>query len=679
MENPLLNPGVLPTFSNIDPGMIEPTIRQIISDNKQKLAQLLADQETYTWQNLLAPLEEMQDRLSKAWSPISHLHSVMQNEALRHAYNSCQPLLTEYHTELMQNSTLYHAIQKIAKSPEYAVLTDAQRKVIDNDLRDFKLAGVHLSQEEKEKFGELQKELNHLMTQFGENLLDATAQWTFPVTEAALLTGLPEQTLQAAALRAKQQELVGWVLTLDYPCYSSVMKYAAQRELRKTMYTAYVTRASDAGPNAGKWDNTPIMNSIIKIRHQLAVLLGFKNYVDYSLTTKMADSAAQVSNFLNDLLIKSKQFGERDMAELTAFAAKTEGLSSLEAWDVPYYTEKLRQQTYAISQEQLRAYFPIDKVLTGMFAVIERLFGMTVVEDKEVDRWHPHVRFFAVYDKHHALRGYFYTDLYTRENKRDGAWMDEARVRRYRLDGSIQYPVAYLTCNFSQPLGDKPALLTHDDVQTLFHEFGHCLHHIVTQVNYGAVSGINGVPWDAVEFPSQFLEHWCFEKETLALISEHTDTKETLPDALYTKMIAAKNFQAGLHMLRQLEFSLFDLRLHLEFSLDQSKQIQHILDKVREDVAVAKVPLFNRFQHSFSHIFSGGYAAGYYSYKWAEVLSSDAFSRFEEQGVFNRVAGEAYLKNILEQGGVYHPMKLFVAFRGREPDVAALLRHSGLA
>lgn len=679
MENPLLNQGALPTFSNIAPNQIEPLLKEVLSQNKSKLTDYVEKNKTPSWGSLLAPLEELDSRLSKMWAPISHLHAVMESEELRAAYNACIPLLTEYHTEIMQNEKLYQAVQAIADSAEFKTLNEAQRKIIENDLRDFHLAGVDLPAHDKVRFAELQKKLSQLTTKFSENILDATHAWHFHVTDKAMLDGLSETGFALAEQTAQQQNKTGWVLTLDYPCFSDVVKHVKNRELRRKMYEAYTTRASDQGENAGRWDNSSIMEDIVKTRHELANLVGFKNYAEYSLKTKMAAKPERVLTFLNDLIEKSKPFAEREIQELTAFAKSLDQLDHLEAWDLAYYSEKLRENQYAISQEELRQYFPADKVLSGMFTVIGRLFGIKIEEQTGVDTWHPHVKFFVIRDAQNNVRGYFYTDLYARPHKRDGAWMDDCRGRRRLPDNSIQQPVAFLTCNFNRPVGDKPALLTHDDVQTVFHEFGHCLHHLLTQVEYAPVSGINGVAWDAVEFPSQFLEHWCWDRETLNLISAHETTGKPLPDDLFNKLIAAKNFQAGMQMLRQLEFSLFDFRLHLEFDPAKGAQVQAVLDDVRKKIAVVPTPKFNRFQHSFSHIFAGGYAAGYYSYKWAEVLSSDAFSLFEEKGVFDRATGLSFMKNILEQGGVKDPLALFVAFRGREPRIDALLKQSGLA
>ncbi len=679
MENPLLSQGLLPSFSSIIPEEhIEPALKQVISQNRIQLAELLGTQTVFTWDNLMMPLEEMNDRLAKAWAPVSHMHSVVESDTLRSVYNICLPLLTDYHTEIMQNEALFKAIQSVADSPEYQKLNTAQRKVIDNEIRDFKLAGVNLDTSAKVRFAELQKQLSKLTTEFAENLLDATHAWTLHVTDPNALKGLTEETLKIASQNAEQRNMSGWLLTLDYPCYSAVMRYLDNRELRWLMYEAYVTRASDQGPHAGQYDNSPIMENILHIRHELANLLGFPNYAEYSLATKMADTPKLVLDFLYDLLERSKKHAADEILEITQFAKKQDGIDQLEAWDFAYYTEKLRQEKYALAQEELKPYFPAHKVLAGMFTVVNKLYGITIVEKSNVDTWHPQVHYFEVFDADNQLRGGFYTDLYARQHKRDGAWMDDCRMRRRLADGSVQLPVAFLTCNFTRPIGNKPALLTQDEVETVFHEFGHCLHHLMTKIDYAAISGINGVAWDAVEFPSQIMEHWCWEKETIALISGHYETDECLPDALFTKMRATKNFQSGMHMLRQLEFSLFDFRIHLEYDPEKGGRIQTIIDEIRQQVAVVNYPTFNRFQHSFSHIFAGSYAAGYYSYKWAEVLSSDAYSKFEETGIFNPETGKSYLENILEVGGIREPMASFVAFRGRQPRIDALLRHSGL-
>jgi oligopeptidase A len=681
MENPLLAQGALPTFSSIVPEEhIEAALKHVISKNRAELTQLLSSPTNFTWDGLIMPLEELNNQLAKVWAPISHLHSVAESDSLRTAYNACLPLLTEYHTEIMQNESLFKAIQVIAESEEFENFNPAQRKVVEDELRDFRLSGVSLPTAEKVRMTEIHKQNSKLTTQFAENLLDATHGWTLHVTDPEAIKGLSEETLRVAVQNAERREVPGWIFTLDFPTYSSVMKYLENRELRWLMYQAYNTRASDQGPNAGKWDNTALMDDIVRLRHELAVLLGFPNFAELSLATKMAASPQVVLDFLYDLVDKSIEPARDEMRQLVEFANQTDNIKQLEAWDISFYTEKLRQQKYALSQEELKPYFPAPKVLGGMFTVFNKLYGITIVErTSSVDVWNPQVGYYEIYDEAENYRGSFYTDLYARPHKRDGAWMDECRMRRVGIDGTLQYPVAFLTCNFTPPVGNKPALLTQDDVETLFHEFGHCLHHLMTTVDYAAVSGINGVPWDAVEFPSQIMEHWCWEREVIALCSSHFETGDPLPDTLYNKMLAAKNFQSGMHMLRQIEFSLFDFLIHLEYDPAQGARIQTILDKVREQVSVVPHPLFNRFQHTFTHIFAGSYAAGYYSYKWAEVLSSDAFSKFEETGIFNRETGQSYLENILEKGGVRDPMENFIAFRGRKPSIAALLRHSGLA
>jgi oligopeptidase A len=669
---------MLPRFKEIDTANIEIQIRHLLDSNKQKLDILLSQPKAYTWDNLMQPLEDMSDALNQAWAPIGHLHAVLSSDALRKAYNDTLPLITEYHTAISQNELLFNAISSIANSANFTQLDPAQRKIIENDIRDFKLSGIHLSANKKTKLGELQQQLSQLMTKFSENVLDATHAWALHIKEQEQLAGLPQQALKLAIDNAKLRELDGYVITLDYPSYSTAIKFLQNRELRKTIYEAYVTRASDMGPNAKKWDNSSVMNAILKTRHDIAQLVGFKSYAEYSLATKMAKTPDEVLHFLNDLLIRSKPIAEKEYQEIAA-AAKEDDLSKLEVWDAAYYSEKLQITKFDFTQEDFRPYFPIQKVLQGMFTLVNKLYGIVIKEQPEIETWHPDVHYFAVYDHQGELRGGFYTDLYARPFKRDGAWMDECRVRRRLQYGNIQHPVAFLTCNFMPPADNQPALLTHDDVLTLFHEFGHALHHMLTKVNYPSVSGINGVPWDAVEFPSQFMENYCWEKESLALISGHYQTGLPLPDDLYEKMIAAKHFQTGLQMVRQLEFSLFDFRLHLEYGTSPAEDIQALLNKVREDTSVAEVPNFNRFQHSFAHIFAGGYAAGYYSYKWAEVLSSDAYGKFEEKGIFDYSTGRSFMENILEIGGVRDPMTAFITFRGRAPSIDALLKQSGMA
>jgi oligopeptidase A len=676
MTSTAFSQDVLPTFTAIKPTDIEPAIQSILDANRKKLTALLAEQ-PYTFANLMQPLENMSDELSRYWSAVSHLHSVKETDDLRAAYNAALPHITAYQTELSQNEKLFNAISDIANSKEFAALDPAPKKIIENDVRDFKLAGVNLPADKKTRMAELQLLLCQAATKFSENVLDATQGFTVHITDKNMLAGLPEHALQLAIDNAKQRKLEGYVLTLDYPSYSTAMKFLHQRELRKTLYNAYSTRASNDGPNAGKWDNSEVMNNLLQYRHEMAELAGFKNFAEYSLATKMAKQPEEVLAFLRDLAHRSKSIAEKEYADLQTLA-KQDGINTLEAWDISYYSEKLRVSLFNFSQEDLRPYFPISKVMQGLFALVNKLYGITVKAEAGIDVWNPEVQFLTLHDENGELRAGFYIDLYARTHKRDGAWMDECRARR-RMNGKVQLPVAYLTCNFMPPVDNKEALLTHDDVLTLFHEFGHCLHHMLTRVDYASVSGINGVPWDAVEFPSQFMESFCWEKAVLDLITSHYQTGAALPDDLYQKMIDAKHFQTGLQMLRQLEFALFDFRIHLEYQSNQPDFIQQTLNDVRKHVSVIPVPDSNRFQHSFSHIFAGGYAAGYYSYKWAEVLSADAYAKFEEDGIFDHATGLSFMKNILETGGVRDPMTSFIAFRGRKPTIDALLKQSGIS
>ncbi|MGL5071641.1 MAG: oligopeptidase A [Aeromonas salmonicida] len=679
MNNPLLTMDSLPPFSQIQPEQVQAAVTQAIADCKQKITDVLAQRDSHTWDSLIAPLEEVNDRLARVWSPVSHLNSVLNSEALRAAHDACLPLLSEFQTYVGQHEGLYQAYLGLFESDDFPRLDGAQRKEIQNTLRDFRLSGIGLPAEAQQRYGEIQARLSELASRFSNNVLDATQGWTKLVSDEAELAGLPQSVQAAARQLAEQKGQQGWLFTLDIPSYLPVMMYADNRELRAELYEAFTTRASDQGPSAGKWDNSAIMTELLTLRRELAKLLGFGNYAELSLATKMAEKTEQVVGFLTDLAAKSLPQGKAELEEIRTFAAEHHGQRELAAWDLPYYAEKLKQHKFSISDEQLRPYFPANKVVKGLFEVVKRVFGIKVRERLGIDTWHPDVRFYDIFDAEDELRGSFYLDLYAREHKQGGAWMDVCLGRRYRQDGSLQKPVAYLTCNFNGPVDGKPALFTHDEVVTLFHEFGHGIHHMLTQIDVAGVAGINGVAWDAVELPSQFLENWCWESEALAFISGHHETGEPLPADLLEKMLTARNFQAAMQMLRQLEFALFDFRLHQEFDPANPDQIPTLLAEVRSQVAVMTPPAFNRFQHSFSHIFAGGYAAGYYSYKWAEVLSADAFSRFEEEGIFNPATGQSFLKNILEKGGSKEPMELFRAFRGREPQVDALLRHSGIA
>ncbi|GEK14416.1 oligopeptidase A [Aliivibrio fischeri] len=678
MSNPLLTFTDLPPFSQIKPEHIQPAVEQAIADCRAKIEEVLASDVTPSWESIIVPLAETDDRLSRIWSPVSHLNSVKNSEAWREAYEACLPELSEYGTWVGQHKGLYEAYKSIKESEAFTSLSQAQQKTIIDELRDFDLSGIGLPADQQKRYGEISKRSSELSSNFSNNVLDATMGWSKHITDEKALSGLPESAMAAAKAAAEAKELDGWLLTLEIPSYLPVMTYCDNKPLRKEIYEAFVTRASDRGPNAGKWDNSAIMEEELQLRHEIARLLGFGSYSDKSLATKMAESPTQVLGFLNDLATKAKPQGEREVEELKAFVKEEFGIDELDLWDITYYSEKLKQKLYQISDEELRPYFPESKAVSGLFEVLNRLFGMTVVEREGVDVWHESVRFFDIFDSTNTLRGSFYLDLYAREHKRGGAWMDECRVRRLTQEGELQTPVAYLTCNFNKPVGGKPALFTHDEVVTLFHEFGHGIHHMLTQIDVASVSGINGVPWDAVELPSQFLENWCYEEEALAFISGHYETGEPLPKEMLDKMLAAKNFQSAMFILRQLEFGLFDFTLHTNFDPELGGRVLETLAEVKAKVAVLPSVEWNRFSHSFGHIFAGGYSAGYYSYLWAEVLSADAFSRFEEEGIFNTETGQSFLNNILEMGGSEEPMELFKRFRGREPQVDAMLRHAGI-
>ena len=679
MINPLLAPNTtLPLFSKIQPEHIEPAITQLLDEARALVKERLQATTDYTWENLIEPLENSEDKLNKAWSPVSNMNSVVNTEELRQAYNACLPKLSEYSTEMGQNEHLFTAYQIIANSKAFETLDKAQKKVIQNALRAFRLSGVDLNDEQKQRYKDISQELSRLASQYEENLLDATNAWSKLINHEQDLAGLPASAIAQAKQTAANLNQEGWMITLQFPSYQAVMTYADDRELRREHYQAYATRASDQAPEHEQWDNSLIMQQILALRHEKAQLLGFNNYAELSLATKMADKPEDVLDFLENLADRSWRHARKDLADLNEFAKKHYGVNELHSWDLSYYSEKMRQHFYQLSQEEVKAYFPITRVIPGLFAVVEKLYGLQINEITDFDSWHPDVRFFEIHDESGELRGQFYFDLYARTKKRGGAWMDDC-VGRKKFNGAIQTPVAYLTCNFTPPTGTEPSLLTHDDVTTLFHEFGHGLQHMLTKVDHLGVSGINGVEWDAVELPSQFMENWCWEQDALALISGHYQTGETLPNSLFNKMLAAKNFQAGMIMVRQLEFSLFDFRIHKDYDPEKGARIYEILDQVRAQVAVVTPPKFNRFAHSFSHIFAGGYAAGYYSYKWAEVLSSDAYSLFEEKGIFDQKTGKAFLTTILEKGGTEDAMDLFIQFRGRKPNIDALLRHNGIA
>ncbi|WP_429946012.1 oligopeptidase A [Bibersteinia trehalosi] len=676
MTNPLLHVTGLPKFSEIKPEHIQPAVEQLIQENREIIEQV-AQIENPTWENFYLPQVMAGDKLSRAWSPVGHLNSVKNSPELREAYQACLPLLSEFGTWAGQHQGLYQGWLKLKNSPEFATYSIAQKKAVENSLRDFELSGIGLPAEKQQRYGEIVARLPELSSQFSNNVLDATMGWEIIVENADELKGLPESALEAAKASAESKEKSGYRFTLEFPSYLPVMTYCENRELREKMYAAFNTRASDQGENAGKWDNSANIDEKIKLRLELANLLGFETYADYSLATKMAENPQQVVEFLEDLAKRSKAQGEKEFAELKAFAEKEFGVTELAPWDIAFYSEKQKQALYAINDEELRPYFPENRVLSGLFELINRIFGMRVEEQFDVDVYHPDVRFFHIFDETDRLRGSFYLDLYAREHKRGGAWMDDCINQKRLADGSLQKPVAYLTCNFNKPIGDKPALFTHDEVTTLFHEFGHGIHHMLTEIDVGDVAGINGVPWDAVELPSQFLENWCWEEDALAFISGHYETGEPLPKEKLTQLLKAKNFQAAMFVLRQLQFGLFDFRLHM--AKPSEGIVLATLNNVRDEVAVFPTPEWVRTPHSFSHIFAGGYAAGYYSYLWAEVLSADAYSRFEEEGIFNREVGQSFLDNILTRGGSEEPMVLFERFRGRKPTLDALLRHKGIA
>jgi len=671
MTNPLLSDQPLPAFGAIEAEHVEPAVRGLLDENRAAIAALL-DAGADGWDSLVVPIERMHHRLARAWSPVGHLNGVMNGEALRAAYNACLPLLTAYHTELGQNERLWAAYQRVADRSG-ASLAPEQRKVVENSLRDFRLAGVSLPPERKQRFGAVMERLAIAQAKFDENVLDATHAWSRHMTDSAELEGLPANAIERAREAATTAGQDGWLLSLDAPTYQAVLSHAVSEPLRREFYEAWVTRASDRGPHAGQWDNGPLMAEILALRHEAASLVGFANFAEYSLATKMARDPAEVIEFLLELARVGKPAAEREFAELERFAGRT-----LASWDVAFFSERLRKERLQVSEEALRPYFPLPRVLAGLFTVVHRLYGVRIVANPSVETYHPDVRYFEVLDRDDTPRGGFFLDLYARPKKRGGAWMDEC-VGRIRLEGSTALPIAYLVCNFSPPSGNQPVLLTHYEVLTLFHEFGHGLHHMLTRVDVPSVAGINGVPWDAVELPSQFMENFAWRDEVLPLVSAHVETGEPLPHEMLARLQASRSFQAGMQTVRQLEFALFDFRLHAEYRPDQPQRIAETLAEVRDTVSVLRPPEFNRFPHSFQHVFSGGYAAGYYSYKWAEVLSADAFGAFEEHGVFDQGTARRFLASILERGGSRDAMEAFVEFRGRKPRIEPLLRQMGLA
>ncbi len=672
--NPLLDFSGLPKFAAINAVHVKPAIDSLITEARASIDQLANSKDIATWQNFIAPLDDTTERLSRAWGVVSHLNGVVNTPELRDAYNGMLPAVTQFWSELSQNESLYGKYKLIRADASFASLSAAQKQAIENELRDFRLGGAELPSAEKARFQEVQEVLSALMSKFNDNVLDATNAYAHYVDDEQELNGVPEDVKTTAKEAALADGKPGWKLTLHAPCYGPVMQYADSSTLRARLYRAYVTRASELGADAA-WDNGANINQILALRTEAAQLLGFNNYAEYSLATKMAETPNEVTGFLEDMAAKSKSFAAEDWQALQAFARSELNLAEVNTWDVSYVSEKLREQRYAFSDQALKQYFPEQQVLAGLFRVVETIYGVTF-KPAVAETWHKDVRFFDVLNKDGSVKGQFYLDLYAREGKRGGAWMDDAINRRAR-DGRVQHPVAYLTCNFAAPVGNKPALFTHDEVITLFHEFGHGLHQLLTEVDELGVSGISGVEWDAVELPSQFMENFCWEWDVLKHMTRHVDTGETLPRALFEKMIAAKNFQAGMGFVRQIEFSLLDMHLHTQFDASRDT-LQNVLAAVRQQVAVMRYPEFNRMAHSFGHIFGGGYAAGYYSYKWAEVLSADAYAAFEENGVLNPETGAKFRREVLARGGSRPALESFIAFRGRKPDIEPLLRHNGM-
>ena len=673
--NPLLDFSGLPRFAEFKAESVTPALEQLLSENRALVEDLRNQDAPPEWDNFVAPLDDGNERLRRAWGQVAHMNAVMNSPQLRDVYNENLPRITQYFTELAQDESLFRKYKALRASAGFTRLTGAQKKVIDNELRDFRLGGAELPGEEKTRFKQVIEKLAGLSSKFNDNVLDSTNAFELIIADRQRLAGIPDDALEAAADAAKQGSKQGWKFTLHMPSYLPLMQYADDRTLREQMYRAYVTRAAEFGESG--WDNSAIIVDILRLRRDQSRLLGLASFAELSLQPKMADSPQQVLDFLEELAQRARPYAQRDLVELREFASRELSLEDLQPWDIAYASEKLRVERYAFSDQEVKQYFPEHKVLEGMFRVVETLYGLRIEQDA-APRWHDDVRFFSIRKQGGEMVGQFYLDLYARPSKRGGAWMDDAITRRRKQSG-VQTPVAYLNCNFSPPLSGKPALFTHDEVITLFHEFGHGLHHLLTQVEVLGVSGINGVEWDAVELPSQFMENFCWEWDVLKDMSRHVDTGAPLPRELFEKMVAAKNFQSGMQTVRQLEFAIFDMRLHSDFDPEGRKTPLQLADEVRRGVAVLFPPAYNRFPNSFSHIFGGGYAAGYYSYKWAEVLSADAYSLFEENGVLNASIGNRFREEILAAGGSRPALESFVAFRGRKPTIDALLRHNGMA
>jgi len=676
--NPLLADSALPAFSQIRPEHVLPAIETVLAEYRAAVDAIVADPRPRSFASVLQPQEVLDSRLERAWSPVSHLHAVADSEALRAAYAQALEKITEHSTELGQNRELYAAVSEVGRGTDFAGMARPARTLVEHALRDFRLSGVALEEPARSRFKEIANTLARLSNEFENAVLDATEAWSEPIAEESALAGLSETDRALLREYAREAGRDGWLVTLKQPSVQAVLTYADDRALRERVYAAYQTRASDQGPHAGRFDNSARIDQIMALRHEAARLLGFANSAEESLATKMAATPERVLAFLHDLAARAKPVAERELAELRAFAHEQLGIADLQPWDVAYAAEKLREKKYALSEEELKPYFPLPAVIEGLFSITERVFGVRLAVRDGVDVWHPDVRFYDVLDAGGKVIAGAYVDLYARSGKRGGAWMDVCRSR-FREDATMHLPIAYLTCNFAPPTTEQPSLLTHDDVTTLFHEFGHGLHHLLTEIDFPGVAGISGVEWDAVELPSQFMENFAWQREALALFARHWQTGAALPDDLFKRMLAAKHFHAGLFLVRQLEFGLFDFRLHLEYDATHGARVMELIGEVRREVAVITPPAWQRMPHSFAHIFAGGYAAGYYSYLWAELLSADAFGRFEEAGVFDRASGEAFRRCILAIGGSRPALESFVEFRGREPTPDALLRSYGLA
>jgi len=677
-SNPLLADTALPEFSKIQPQHVLPAVDAVLAEYRAAVEHIVADPQPRTFASVLQPQELLDSRLERAWSPVSHLHAVADSEALREAYALALDKITEHSTELGQNRALYAAVDRVANDAGFAALARPARTLVEHALRDFRLSGVALEEPARSRFREIANVLARLSNEFENALLDATEAWSEALADETALAGLSQADRAMLREYAREAGHDGWLVTLKQPSVQAVLTYADDRGLRERLYAAYQTRASDQGPHAGRFDNSARIEQIMALRHEAAQLLGFANSAEESLATKMAGTPQRVLAFLHDLAARARPVAERELAELRTFARDELAIADLQPWDVAYAAEKLRERKYALSEEELKPYFPLPAVIDGLFAITRRVFGVHFVLRGGVDVWHDDVRFYDVLDEGGKIIAGAYVDLYARSGKRGGAWMDVCRSR-FRDGATTHLPIAYLTCNFAPPAAAQPSLLTHDDVTTLFHEFGHGLHHLLTEIDYPGVAGISGVEWDAVELPSQFMENFAWQREALALFARHWQTGAALPDDLFARMLAARHFHAGLFLVRQLEFGLFDFRLHLEYDPARGARVMSLLEQVRRDVAVLLPPSWQRMPHSFGHVFAGGYAAGYYSYLWAELLSADAFGRFEEAGVFDRASGEAFRRSILAIGGSRPALESFVEFRGREPAPDALLRSYGLA